>query len=114
MTTATKAITADELFSMGDIGRCELLYGELVMMSPAGAEHGVVAVRFVRYLAEHVEARRLGYVFAAETGFRLATDLVRALDAAYIAKSRLRGRLPKGYFPGAPDPGGRSDLARRP
>ena len=103
MTTATKSINADELFAMGDIGRCELLYGELVMMSPAGAEHGVVAVRFVRFLDEHVEDKSLGYVFSSETGFRLTDDLVRAPDAAFVAKSRVRGRLPKGYFPGAPD-----------
>jgi Uma2 family endonuclease len=45
MTATTKPITADELFAMGDIGRCELIHGELVMMSPAGAEHGVVALR---------------------------------------------------------------------
>src|SRR5689334_13924183 len=103
MSTITKPITADELFAMGDIGRCELLYGELVMMSPAGAEHGVIAGRFCRYLAEHVEEARLGAVFASETGFKLAEDLVRAADAAFVARSRLATGIPKGFFPGAPD-----------
>jgi Uma2 family endonuclease len=103
MSTVTKPITADELFAMGNIGRCELLYGELVMMSPAGAEHGVVAVRFCRFLAAFVEDERLGVVFASETGFELANDLVRAADAAFVAQSRLTHGIPKGFFPGAPD-----------
>ena len=55
---ASKPVTADELLAMRDIGRCELIYGELVMMSPAGLEHGVVAVRFARYLSAFVEDHR--------------------------------------------------------
>ncbi len=103
MTATTKPITADELFAMGDIGRCELIHGELVMMSPAGAEHGVVALRFGRELSTFVEAHDLGAVFAAETGFQLAEDLVCGADAAFVRKERLAGGLPSGYFPGAPD-----------
>jgi Uma2 family endonuclease len=104
-TAASKLVTADELLAMGDIGRCELLYGELVMMSPAGAEHGVVAVRIGRFVAEFVEQHDLGLVFAAETGFKLATnpDLVRAPDVGFVRKSRLKSGIPKGFFPGAPD-----------
>ena len=37
--------TAEELLDAPDPGRCELVLGELVMMSPAGFEHGVVAGR---------------------------------------------------------------------
>lgn len=105
MGTATKEVTAEELLKMGDIGRCELIYGELIMMSPAGAEHGVIAVRFGRYLGEFVEGAKLGAVFGAETGFKLATgpDLVRAPDASFVRLARIGSRLPKGYFPGAPD-----------
>jgi len=90
---------------MGDIGRCELIYGELVMMSPAGPLHGAVAMRIGRLIAEYVEANDLGEVFAAETGFKVETnpDLVRAPDAAFIRKSRLAEGYPKGFFTGAPD-----------
>lgn len=104
-TTASKLITADELLKMGDIGRCELIYGELVMMSPAGAEHGVIAVRVVRYLVEFVEENDLGLVFAAETGFKVESkpDLVRAPDAAFVHKSRIPNVNLKKFFPGAPD-----------
>jgi Uma2 family endonuclease len=105
MTTATKDVTADELLKMGDIGRCELIYGELVMMSPAGAEHGVVALRFGMHVGLFVEENKLGAVFAAETGYKLASnpDLVRAPDVSFIRGERLQARLPKGYFVGSPD-----------
>lgn len=100
-----KLITADELLKMGDIGRCELIYGELVMMSPAGAEHGVVAGRIFRFLANYVEDQKLGLVFAAETGFKLSSnpDLVRAPDASFVRADRVAGELKRGFFEGAPD-----------
>jgi Uma2 family endonuclease len=101
----TQLITADELLAMGDIGRCELIYGELVMMSPAGLEHGVVAMRIGRVLSTFVDDHDLGICPAAETGYKVESnpDLVRAPDASFIAKSRLRGPLPRGYFDGVPD-----------
>jgi Uma2 family endonuclease len=104
-TVGTKPITAAELLRMGDIGRCELIYGELVMMSPAGAAHGVVASRFARYLTEFVEEYDLGVVFAAETGFKIESkpDLVRAPDASFVHKARIAQPLTRGYFPGVPD-----------
>jgi Uma2 family endonuclease len=102
---STNLVTAEELLKMGDIGRCELIYGELVMMSPAGMEHGAVAMRLGRILDEFVEANDLGEVFAAETGFKVESnpDLVRAPDVSFIRKDRLSARLPKGFFQGVPD-----------
>ena len=107
MTTqaTTKLITAEELFEMGDIGRCELLYGELVMMSPAGAEHGLVAARFVRYLSEFVDEHELGVVLSSETGFTIENDpdLVRAPDASFVKRDRIGAALPRTYIKGVPD-----------
>ncbi len=99
------ATTAQDLLAAGDIGRCELLRGTLVMMSPAGFEHGVITQRIAALLHAHVSARKLGVVTAAETGFLLARgpDTVRAADVAFVAEARLpRGRT-VGFFEGAPD-----------
>ena len=103
MSLAEKPITADELLAMGDIGRCELIYGELIMMSPAGAEHGVVALRIASFLTVHVDENDLGLAFAAETGFRMGSDLVRAPDASFVRKRRLIEPTPKGFYPSFPD-----------
>lgn len=101
----TKLITADELLKMGDIGRCELVYGELIMMSPAGAEDGMVVVRFGRFLDEFVAEHRLGVVFGAETGFKIHTDpdTVRAPDASFVRRDRIKGKLTRKFYPGVPD-----------
>lgn len=95
--------TAEELLRAGDIGRCELVRGELVMMVPAGGEHGEVTVEITYRLVQHVKARTLGKIFAAETGFVLSRDpdTVRAPDAAFVRADRLP--LPRGYIEGAPD-----------
>jgi len=96
--------TAEQLLQAGDIGRCELLRGELTRMIPPGCEHGRIAMNLGASIATHVRAHDLGAVFAAETGFLLARnpDTVRAPDVAFVLASRLPGPQ-RGYFPGAPD-----------
>jgi len=105
MTIAESITTADQLFHASDLGRCELLRGELIMMSPAGSKHGMIALRIGRLLSNFVEPRGLGIILVAETGFRVGSnpDTVLAPDAAFIARERLGENLPDGYFPGAPD-----------
>ena len=102
-TQATKLITAEELFEMGDIGRCELIDGEIVRMSPSGAEHGNVAGNVFAIVREFVKRRGLGRVFAAETGFKLAPRRVRAPDVAFVRAERVAGGIPRKFFDGAPD-----------
>ena len=71
MSVAVSPITADQLFQMGDIGRCELIQGEIIHMVPAGAEHGDVAMTVGYLITAHVCAHKLGKTYAAETGFTL-------------------------------------------
>ncbi len=100
-------ITSDELLAMGDRAwRKELVRGELVDMSPPSGPHGAIAFEVAFIVGQFVRDHRLGRCSAAETGFRLATepDTVRAPDFAYVSRARLPGgKVPKGYFPGAPD-----------
>jgi Uma2 family endonuclease len=103
MTVGT-LMTADELLQMPDDGyRYELVRGELKRMSPAGARHGDVAAQIIISLGAHVKARRLGKVYAAETGFRIARnpDTVRAPDIAFVRAERVVNT--SGFFEGAPD-----------
>ena len=85
--------------------RCELVRGELRYITPAGNEQGRVAHRIGLLLGQHVDANRLGVIFAAETGFVVGTqpDTVRAPDAAFVSQQRI-GRVGKveGYWPEAP------------
>jgi len=96
--------TAEQLLRAGDIGRCELVRGELLEMIPPGFEHGRVTMNLATPLAQHVKTNRLGTVVAAETGFLLSSepDTVRAPDIAFVRASRPDGPL-RGYYPGAPD-----------
>lgn len=107
MTTVARAVTAEELFKFADDGvRYELVKGEIRKMSPAGSEHGKIAMRLGARLDFYVEAHNLGQVFAAETGFRISSnpDTVRAPDVAFVCSERIKTiGTPEGYFPGAPD-----------
>jgi len=107
MSAVTQLTTADELLAMPKDGfRYELVKGELKKMAPAGDDHGYVAMSFGSFLTVHVKANNLGRVYAAETGFRLASDpdTVRAPDVAFVTRKRIEetGKV-KGYRIGAPD-----------
>ena len=97
--------TAQELFDMpADEFSYELIHGELRRMSKPGAKHGMIAMRLGGWLFHHVEKNDLGLVLAAETGFQLAPDHVRAPDVAFIRKGRIDERgIPAKQWPGAPD-----------
>ncbi len=102
MQTETQPLTDDDLLQL--TGRHELVRGALRPMSPAGYEHGLIAMMLGSSLRQHVAAHRLGTVTAAETGFRLGPDTVRAPDVGFVSRERAEavGR-PSGYWPGAPD-----------
>lgn len=109
MTTevTTRPVTADELLEMprGRVRR-ELIRGEVVEMTPAGAEHGKIALRIGARLLAYVDEHELGSAYAAETGFRIESDpdTVRAPDAAFVSHERLASAPgTRGYWPGAPD-----------
>jgi Uma2 family endonuclease len=105
MSTATKITTAQQLLESPELGRCELVQGELVMMSPAGFEHGRIVMRISVPLATYVESHGLGVVVGAETGFQLQhdPDTVRAPDVAWIRTDRVPQVPLRAYFDGAPD-----------
>ena len=95
---ATKnLITADEFFNLAPhLGRCELVRGEIIEMSPPGLIHGKTAMRLGAWLFNYVEEHNLGEVFAAETGFIVehatdeqSHDTVRGPDISFVKKERI-------------------------
>ena len=106
MSPPSALMTADELLrtSMPD-KRTELVRGVLIVREPAGSTHGRVAMNLGIELGVHVKATGAGQVFAAETGFKLATnpDTVRAPDIAFVRRERMPPPDWAGYPALAPD-----------
>ena len=102
-----RLMTAEELFEFPDDGRqYELVAGELIAMTPAGARQGAIAVRVARLLDEYAEAHDLGVCGTAEPGFilRRDPDLVRAPDVSFVTRARIPATgIPTSYWPFAPD-----------
>jgi Uma2 family endonuclease len=105
MTSIQHITTIEELLRAPDLGRCELVGGELVMMSPAGFEHGRIAHRMGVCLDAFVRQHQRGVLTTAETGFVLARnpDTVRAPDVAFITQERVPPSTIAGFFEGPPD-----------
>lgn len=98
-------MTADDLLAMPDdrSHRYELVKGELLTMSPAGFEHGLIGSRIQYSLSTYVTARGLGLVLNSSVGYVLSRnpDTVREPDVSFVAADRVvRTRK---FFPGAPD-----------
>ena len=99
--------SAEQLYSLAMQGqRFELVRGVLIVMSPAGGDHGWIASRILTRLGTHVESNDLGRTFAAETGFLIEVDpdTVRAPDAAFVSHESLKATPPsKSYLQVAPE-----------
>lgn len=102
-----QGLTAEDFFDLNvPDEKTELVNGEVLRMSPAGGEHGVIALRIGAWLLMFVEEHQLGVVCAAETGFlvRRNPDTVRAPDAAFVSRGRMGEEgAPKKFWPFAPD-----------
>jgi Uma2 family endonuclease len=109
----TKFYSADDLWVLShspeyDEQRLELVEGELIVMAPAGGEHGGLTMGVGAIVYNHVTQHDLGYVTAAETGYILfknpdGKDTVHAPDVGFVRKERLPNGLPQQYIPFAPD-----------
>jgi len=93
--------TAEQLERAGDIGRCELVAGELITMMPPGGRHGKLANLIAYWLTRFVEETDAGSVLS-EAGFVLSRDpdTVRGPDAAFLRGDREIG---DGFLEGAPE-----------
>jgi Uma2 family endonuclease len=101
MTTTTALATIADLERHP--GSCELVGGEIVMMSPTSFWHGRVTSNIVTLLHLHVRKRRLpGVVVTGETGFIWDERTVRAADVAYLTQDQARNAPERGFMPFCP------------
>lgn len=99
-------MTAEELLRANiPDKRTELVRGVLMVREPAGSMHGLVAMNLGAELTVYAKRTGAGGVFAAETGFKLATDpdTVRAPDVAFVRRERMPPSGTTGYAVMAPD-----------
>jgi Uma2 family endonuclease len=98
-------VTGEELYRLPDLGRCELVDGRIVPLSPTGRPHGRAAARLAAHILLFVESHDLGEVLTADAGIytRRDPDTVRAPDVMFISHGRLAGCKEEGYLDVTPE-----------
>ncbi|MBI4582485.1 MAG: Uma2 family endonuclease [Planctomycetes bacterium] len=101
-----QAVTLEEFERLCRDGkRRELLRGEVRELMPSKSWHGSTTMKLSVSLGHFILSKRLGEVFAAETGFVLERepDTLRAPDFAFIRAERLPKPMPNLFLPIVPD-----------
>ncbi len=98
-------ITGEELAAMGDLGRCELVEGRVVKLSPTKMPHGFLESRIIYLLQRYLEDHDLGVVMGGEVGVYTGRDpdTVRGADVLFISHERLAQVTPGGFMDVAPE-----------
>jgi len=100
------SFTADDLLTLPDLERFELVDGKLVEQN-MGAVSSYVGVRLSRRLVEFCDEPFGGWVLAADASYQFLPDrpnTVRKPDVSFIRPGRLPDeRLPDGHIRLAPD-----------
>jgi Uma2 family endonuclease len=103
-TTAT-LYTPEDLLTLPDYGRFELLDGHLVERK-MGAKSSYAATNVLILMGHFVLSNNLGLVFQADCGYQIFEEpgRVRFADGSFIRRGRLpEDRPPQGHCPLAPD-----------
>jgi Uma2 family endonuclease len=108
--TTERLLTGDDLLELqAQTGKqFELVKGLPVEVMPAGGKHGYIAATILGEIFNFVRTRKLGFVFAAETGVYLERnpDTVRGADVTFISKAKLgdTSEIPeRGFLDVVPD-----------
>jgi Uma2 family endonuclease len=103
-------MTEDQFFEFCQINRDLRIersaQGELILMPPEGGETGDRDAEITMQLRQWAKRDGTGTTFGSSTGFRLPNSAVRAPDAAWVRKSRLKkltAEQKKKFLPLCPD-----------
>ena len=98
-------LTGEELYAQGDIGRAELIKGEITPMSPTGYMHGFIEGNFYAAIREVVLSKQLGQTLVGEVGIytHRNPDTVRAADVTFISTGRMAQVKSRSYLDVAPE-----------
>jgi Uma2 family endonuclease len=98
-------ITGEELAAMGDVGRTELVKGEIIPLMPTGHPHGFYEVNLATFLNVFVRTHKLGRVLGGEVGIytHRQPDTVRGVDVAFISHERLAQVQSKSFLDICPE-----------
>jgi len=101
----TGLITGEELARLGNLGRCELIDGRIVPMSPTGYEHGEIENAIGTELRTFARSQHLGKVLVGEVGIytRRDPDRVRGVDVLFISNERYAQKKSNSYLDVAPE-----------
>lgn len=110
MATIESLVTAADLlqraeFGRSQRGRCELVAGRVLSMTPASFQHGLIAMNIGERLTEWCRHDGRFVVVGGEAGFLLSRnpDTVRAADVAMVRRDlAARALACGGFFEGAP------------
>jgi Uma2 family endonuclease len=107
MSVKQQLVTAEELWEMPDVPdrRIELVDGEVVQVSPAGAVHTKIMFMLAKTLDNFVSRNGLGEVMPDNLAFVLqrGPDRVRVPDVSFIAAAHVPAEgLPEGFWEGPP------------
>lgn len=94
VTQSEPLITGETFARMVGLGRCELVKGRIVEVTPPGFEHGKVEGKGYRLIDDFVIANKLGEVAVGEVGMYVKRnpDVVRAADIVFISNEQYAKR----------------------
>lgn len=98
-------LTGKEAYTLGDMGRYELVEGVIVSKSPTEPLHGKYESRLGFLLSTFVEQHDLGEVMVGEVGIYVQRnpDTIRGADVLYISHERLAQASPNDFLDVAPE-----------
>lgn len=97
----SKLLTAEDVWNMDDDGcRRELMYGELITMSPAARPHGKYLTELARLIGNYLSEDPVGEAYTVDTGYLLSRnpDLLLAPDLSIILNENLPEDPPETGF----------------